>query len=114
MWIFGKRKKQKERDKPRQDLPKSLVICGWCGEERGVELIEKLYQEPGVTRRFEMLCPACAEKFKQECGFGHTDIPLQEERRQQLTTLLDSLSDFELGNSRLGRLKEVVHLKPAS
>ena len=110
MGLFGKRQKKESEEKPQS--PKSLIACGWCGSDEGVELIEKVYQEPGVTRRFETLCPTCGEKFKQECGYGHVDIACLDERRQDLATLLNSLPDFELANSRLVPLKQLVNSPP--
>ncbi|MBI2371357.1 MAG: hypothetical protein HYV08_14200 [Deltaproteobacteria bacterium] len=86
------------------------IYCKWCGKTP-VVLMEKLYaQDLGykVNRRLEVLCEACAKKFEEECGVGFNTLPVNQASLDKLKQVFAGLTDFDLENNNLGKLKGLV------
>ena len=87
------------------------VICKWCGG-KPVDLVEKFYPKYAnysVTRRVEVLCRKCAEKFiETECASGHTRISLTEKKLGEIRTFFESLTPGEIRYNLLEGLYKLI------
>lgn len=87
------------------------VICKWCGS-RPVELVEKLYPKyPGysITRRVEVLCRKCADKFVEtECAGGSRRIPMKGDKLGEVRSFFESLAPGEIRYNLLEPIQKLI------
>ncbi|MBI3016126.1 MAG: hypothetical protein HYY65_13935 [Candidatus Tectomicrobia bacterium] len=89
----------------------AVVICKWCGGQP-VDLVEKFYPKYpsySITRRVEVLCRKCADKFiETECASGYTRISLTEKKLGEIRTFFDNLTPGEIHYNLLDALHKLI------
>lgn len=87
------------------------VICKWCGN-RPVELVEKLYPKYtgySVTRRVEVLCRKCADKFiETECAAGSTRISMKGAKLGEIRSFFETLTPGEIHYNLLDPIYKLI------